>query len=425
MFGKLFHGKTQTVTLAEVTVSVRGAHALAERMATLQPSAIIRMAQKVRDAQAAGRDVVSLSIGVPGFLPPAHVHAAAAQAVTADDGGYLPGRGSAALVQAFSRNMADKRLGGDMTFTAQEICAQPGGKGALFNLLLALVNRGDGVVIPAPYWASYPEMVRLAGGLPVTPYAGPEQHYKLTPEQLAEALAGARVFIFNNPSNPTGMLYNRDELTALAEVLAAWDGWIIADDIYDRLVFDGSERAVHLLDVAPGLRERMVIVQSVSKTYGMPSWRVGMVAGPKQVVDALVDLASQSFTNLPGVSMAAAAAAFDGSHDFLAGQRARLATQRDLTLAALDAMHLPCPRPEGAFYVFPQIRSLLGKTTAAGTMLRDDEVLCECLLTEQGVAAVPGGAFGDGGAIRLSYAGERGALEDGLRRLQAFVAGLR
>lgn len=393
---------------------------LAVRMDALEASAIIRMSQRVRELKAAGRQVFSLSIGVPGFLPPAHVPAAAVAAVGADTGEYLPGRGSAALVAAFRQNLADKGF----AYSEREICAQPGGKGALFNLMLALVGDGDRVVVPAPYWASYPEMVKLAGGVVVAPYAGAGQGYKLLPAQLAEALRGARLLVFNNPSNPTGMLYSAEELRGLAEVLEAWDGWIISDDIYDRLVFaDGMERAPHLLDVAPGLRERLVMVQSVSKTYGMPPWRVGMVAGPEAVVTALVDLASQSFTNLPGVAMAAAAAAFGGSHDFLAAQLARLRRQRDETLAATRRMGLDCPVPMGAFYVFPQVAPLLGKTSPGGVLLADDEMFCRALLEEAGVAAVPGGAFGDAGAVRISYAGDGGELTVALERMEAFVAG--
>jgi aspartate aminotransferase len=393
------------------------APALAARMGVLQPSAIIRMAQKARDLQAAGEKVVSLSIGVPGFLPPAPVYDAAEKAVRADSGEYLPGRGSKGLVAAFIKSMARKGF----DYAENQVCCQVGGKGALFNLLLALVNPGERVVVPAPYWASYPEMVKLAGGVPETPYAGAAQGYKLTPAQLETSLAkGAKAFLFNSPSNPTGMVYSRDELGGLAEVLKRHpEVWVISDDIYDELIFDGAPRAAHLLDVAPALQERLIIVQSASKTYGMPGWRVGFVAGPKPVVDALVDLASQSFTNLPGVVMAAAEAALSGDQGFLKAQLARLMKQRDLTLAALAKMALSCPRPEGAFYVFPQIGGLLGGK------LKSDEDFCAALLAEQKVAAVPGGAFGDAKAIRISYAGKEEALVEGLARLEAFVAGLK
>lgn len=400
---------------------------LAERMSVVQPSAIIKVAGKARELKAAGLDVVSLSIGVPGFTPPAHVYAAAHAAVDSDSGDYLPGRGSAALVQGFCDSLKTRGFG----YAEQEVCAQVGGKGALFNLLLALVNPGDEVVIPAPYWASYPEMVKIVGGVPVTPLGDAEHNYKIRPQQLAQALtAKTKMVIFNNPSNPTGMLYTPDEVAALAKILAVRpDVWIVSDDIYDRLVFDERDapggRAAQLMDTIPELKNRMAIVQSVSKTYGMPGWRVGMVAAPKTVIDALLTLTSQSFTNLPAATMAAAAAALSGPQDFLEPQKARLLKQRDITMAALADMELPCPLPEGAFYAFPQIKGCFGKTTPSGKVVKDDVVFCELLLEEALVAVVPGGAFGDAGAIRISYAGKEAELVEGLKRLAGFIGGLR
>jgi aspartate aminotransferase len=400
---------------------------LAERMSVVKPSAIIKVAGQARDLKAAGQDVVSLSIGVPGFTPPPHVYAAARAAVDSDSGDYLPGRGSPALVKAFVDSLARRGF----TYSDGEVCAQVGGKGALFNLLLALVNPGDDVVIPAPYWASYPEMVKIVGGNPVTPLAGPDQNYKLTPEQLAASLTPrTKAVLFNNPSNPTGMLYSPAEVAALGRVLATRpDVWIISDDIYDQLVFDRADapggRAAQLLDAHPELRSRLLIVQSISKTYGMPGWRVGLVAGPKSVIDALLTLTSQSFTNLPAVAMAAAAAALSGPQDFLEPQRARLLKQRDLTLPALAEMGFACPVPEGAFYVFPHVNSVFGKTSAGGKLIADDVAFCEALLAEALVAVVPGGAFGDSAAIRISYAGKEAELVEGLRRMGEWVRGLK
>lgn len=398
--------------------------AIAHRLSTLQPSAIIQVANAAHALKEAGESVVSLSIGVPGFLPPKHVYEAAAKAVTEDTGDYLPGRGSKALVEAFIKSMAQRGF----TYTEAEVASQSGGKGMLFNLFLALIDKGDEVVIPAPYWASYPEMVKLVDGVPVHPKAGAGQGYKLTANQLEKSITTkTKVILFNNPSNPTGMLYTPDEVKALATVLEEQKHvWIISDDIYDMLVFDGSKRAAHLLDYAPSLRDRMVIVQSISKTYGMPGWRVGMAAGPKVLIDALLALTSQSSTNLPGVTMAAAAAAFGGSHEFLVEQKERLVKQRNMALEALANMPgVSCPKPEGAFYVFPNIGGLIGKTSAGGATLTDDVAFCKALLAEQKVAVVPGGAFGDAQAIRISYAGKITELEEGLKRLTAFVNGLK
>lgn len=400
---------------------------LARRLDVVKPSPIIMVANAAREMKARGEDVVSLSIGVPGFLPPKHVYEAARAAVEADSGDYLPGRGSPALVKAFVASM--KARGFDYGET--EVCAQVGGKGALFNLLLALVDEGDEVVVPAPYWASYPEMVKIVGGVPVTPKADAAHGYKLSAAQMEAAIGPkTKVVLFNNPSNPTGMLYHPEEVAAIGAVLAKQPGvWIISDDIYDQLVFEGGvqpgNRAAQLLDSHPELKERLIVVQSVSKTYGMPGWRVGMVAAPKVVIDALLTLTSQSTTNLPAVVMAAAAAALSGPQDFLVEQKARLVKQRDEALAALKGLGLECPVPEGAFYVFPQITACFGKTTPGGMVISDDVAFCKALLAEEKVACVPGGAFGDAGAIRISYAGKPAELTEALARLARFVRGLK
>lgn len=396
---------------------------LSHRLATAKPSTIFEIAAKARAMKAAGHDVVSLSVGVPGFLPPEHVYAAAHAAVDADLGDYLPQRGSPELITAF-RNLLQRR---GFAYSEQEICAQTGGKGGLFNLFMALLDKGDEVVFPTPYWASYPEMVHIAGGVPVMPLAPAEQNYKITPAQLEAAFTSkTKVFLFNNPSNPTGMLYTGEEVAALAKVLLKHPQiWIISDDIYDRLVFDDAHApggfAAQLLDFEPSLKDRMAIVQSISKTFGMPGWRVGMVAGPKLLVDALVTLASQSFTNLPAVAMAAATAALDGDQSFLDVQKARLHKQRDYTLAQLAEMQLPCPVPEGAFYAFPQIGHLFGKTTPGGRVLHSDVDFCAALLEEALVAVVPGGAFGEPTAVRISYAGKEPGLVEALKRMKVWV----
>jgi aspartate aminotransferase len=397
--------------------------ALSERLASLQPSPIIVVANAARALKAAGKPVVSLSIGVPGFLPPAHVYEAAHKAVDADSGDYLPGRGSPALVSAFLNSMKARGF----EYSEAEVVAQVGGKGALFNLLLALVNAGEEVIVPAPYWASYPEMVKLVGGVPVCPTASAANNYKLTPAQVQAAITPkTKAILWNNPSNPTGMLYTAEETAAIAVVLAAAPHvWVIADDIYDHLIFDNAKRAAHILDTQPQLRDRTIIVQSVSKTYGMPGWRVGMVAAPKLVADALLALTSQSTTHLPAVPMAAAAAALSGPQEFIHVQTARLLEQRNETLAMLQELGLPCPTPEGAFYAFPQITPMFGKTTPAGSKITDDLSFCTALLNEALVAVVPGGAFGDAGAIRISYAGKPEELTEALRRLKGFVQSLR
>ena len=395
----------------------------AARMNAVKESAIIKVAGLARALKAEGKPVIGLSIGVPGFKPPMAVYDAARAAVDQDSGDYLPGRGAAGLVTAFRDFLARRGF----EYAEAEVAAQVGGKGALFNIFLATLNEGDKVAIPAPYWASYPDMVKLAGGEPVIMRAPATQDYKISPDQLRDVLAAGdvKMFIFNNPSNPTGMLYTPDEVAALAEVLLDFpEVMIISDDIYDKLVFVG-EVAGHLLHTAPALRDRMIMVQSISKTYGMPGWRAGFVAGPKSLISDLLTLTSQSFTNVPGVVMAAAEAALRLDDSHLVVQKARLLAQRDMTLAALREAGLPCPMPEGAFYAFPQVRGCFGKTTAAGTVIKSDEDFCTALLNEAFVAVVPGGAFGDDGAIRISYAGNAEELKEALARLVVFVGDLR
>ncbi len=401
---------------------------VAARMHTVQTSPILAMAAAAQALKAEGKPVISLSIGVPGFLPPAHVHEAAHTAIAADRGDYLPGRGSPALVEAWRTALAEKGF----HYKATEVITQMGGKGALFNMFMALLNVGDEVIIPAPYWTSYPEMVRLAGGVPVMPLAPAQKNYKLTAAQLQAALTPrTRMVVFNNPSNPTGMLYSAAETAEIANVLAAHPHlWVVSDDIYDHLVYsaDAAEsealRAPHVLDTHQSLRERTVIIQSVSKTYGMPGWRVGMAAGPEPLIDAMLTLSSQSHTHVPAVTMAAAAAALTGPQDFLQVQRARLHRQRGLVLGALSAMGWPCPVPQGAFYVFPDITQLLGKVSAHGTPLTSDVVLANALLHEAWVATVPGSAFGCPTSVRLSYAGPEAELAEAMARIAQWAAKL-
>lgn len=394
---------------------------LAPRMSVIKPSPITQVAGKVRELKAAGNEVISFSIGVPGFLPPEHVYAAAHAAADNDSGDYLPGRGIPALVQAFQSRLD---LDG-FAYKEEEICAAMGGKNALFNLFQVLTGVGDEVIFPAPYWSSYWDMVLLSGATPKDVRCGADQHYKMTPEQLEAAITdNTKVFLFNNPSNPTGMVYTEDEVRALGDVLMQHpDVWIISDDIYDKLIYDGK-KFHHLLHTHPQLRDRTAIVQSVSKSYGMPGWRVGMVAGPKRLIDGLLTLVSQSLMNVPGITMAGAAAAFGGDHSFLTGVKNDFVQKRDLTMAALGQVEgLICPQPEGAFYAFPDVSSTFGKA-AGNTQITDDIAFCTALLEQENVALVPGSAFGEANAVRISYACDEANLQEGLRRIQRFIANL-
>ncbi len=389
---------------------------LANRMQRIKGSAIDAVAQKVRDLKEQDQEIINFSIGVPNFLPPDRIYEAAREDIDHDQGTYLPGRGTKELVQAFQLRMKEDGF----EYREEEIVSGLGGKHVLFNIMLALLNTGDEVLIPTPYWTTYPDQVRLMGGEPVFLASSAAQNYKITPEQLEDAIGPkTRILLFNNPSNPTGMVYGEDEVQALGDLLEKHDLWIISDDIYYRILFDGQSFH-HLLKTNPSLRERTVIVHSISKSYGMPGWRVGMAAGPEAVVKALINLNTTSCTHVPAVAMAAAAAAFAGPQDFVDEQCREFEQKRDRVMASMERIKaVDCPRPGGAFYVFPDVSRVFGRTYKNQT-IRDGTHLAQLLLDDKRVALVPGEAFGDPNGVRISYALPTETLEEGLSRLEEF-----
>ncbi len=391
---------------------------LASRVTQLQPSATVEISAKAKALQAAGKDIISLSIGVPGFDVPAHIVEAANNAVENHPLSYLPGRGQTELLEAFQTKLQRDGLG---DWSTDELCATNGGKNALYLAFQALLENGAKAVVPAPYWVSYSAMIELAGGTFEPLYCGPKQNYKLTPQQLDAALPDATLLVFNNPSNPTGMLYSRDEVAAIGEVLLKQPNvWIVSDDIYDYLTYDGPA-ATHLLHTHPQLRSRMVITQSISKTYSMPGWRVGMVAAPAELSKSIVKLIGQSLMNINGVAQAAAAAAFAGEHGFLDDVKADFNNKRQYVLKQLAKLNgWACPVPEGAFYVFPNVSNVIGKSYK-GTRIENDVQLCSLILEHAEVALIPGSPFGDPNAVRLSYAAPQAKLEQAFQRLAQFM----
>lgn len=393
---------------------------LAERMGRAKPSAIMVVAEKAKSLKAQGRDIISFSIGVPNFLPGEHVYAAAREALTKDSGSYGSNRGPDALLDAFLKHL---RAGGLEGYERSNIVSGVGAKHVLYNAMYALLDEGDEILIPTPYWTSYVDIADILDAKATLLYCGPEQNYKLTPGQLREALKSKpKAILFNNPSNPTGMVYDHAEVRALADVLVeAPDTWIISDDIYNRMIFDGLGYA-HLVKARPELRDRTILLDSVSKTYGMPGWRVGMVAAPTAVAQALVNLNSNAITNLPEMVNAAAVAAFSGPQDVPEQKCREFQGKRDQVLAALAAIPgVVCPKPQGAFYVFPDISCAFGKSHN-GKRIDNDVDFCNLLLEAKGVACVPGSAFGEPRAIRISYTCPTAQLPDGLKRIQDFFA---
>ena len=396
---------------------------LARRMSRAKPSAIMAVAEKAKRLKAEGRDIISFSIGVPNFLPGEHVYAAAREALAKDSGQYGSNRGPDALLDAFLAHMEAIGLTG---YGRANCSTGIGAKHVIYNLAEALLDEGDVIAFPAPYWTTYLDIAEIVNAKAVTLPCPAAQDYKLTPAQLDEALAThkPKVFLFNNPSNPTGMVYTRKEVVALADVLVKHpDTWIIADDIYNRMLFDGLEY-VNFVQVRPELRERTIFIDSLSKTYGMPGWRVGFMAGPESVAKAVTTLNSNHITNLPEVVCAAAIAALSGPQDVPTQKCAEFQAKRDQVMAVMDAIPgVVCPRPQGAFYVFPDISSAFGKSHN-GVKIDNDVDFCNLLLEAKGVACVPGSAFGEPRALRISYTCPTPQLAPGLARIQEFFAEL-
>ena len=395
---------------------------LAERMSRAKPSAIMLVADKAKKLKAAGHDIISFSIGVPNFLPGEHVYAAAHEALKHDSGQYGSNRGPDALLDAFLQHLKE---GGFEGYERKHLAIGIGAKQVLFNLMYALLNEGDEILIPTPYWTSYVDIADILGAKITLLPCPAEQNYKLTPAQLEAAIKPTtKLLLFNNPSNPTGMVYTPDEVKAIADVLVKHSLWVLSDDIYNRMIFDGLPYA-HLVKARPELRDRVVLIDSISKTYGMPGWRVGLIAGPESVAQAMVTLNSNHITSLPEVVTAAATAAFSGPQDIPQQKRADFANRRDEVMAALNAIPgVRCPKPQGAFYAFPDISVAFGKKHG-NSVISNDVDFCNVLLDAKGVACVPGSAFGEPLAIRISYTCKPAELTDGLKRMQDFFAELK
>jgi len=395
---------------------------LAARVGRAKPSAIMQVADKAKQLKADGKDVISFSIGVPNFLPGPHVYEAAREALAKDSGQYGSNRGAPELLDAFLAHIAEVGLEG---YTRANCATGIGAKHVIYNLCEAMLDEGDTIAFPTPYWTSYLDIAEILNAkIDLLPCPA-EQNYKLTPAQLDAALARKpKVFLFNNPSNPTGMVYTKDEITALADVIANYpDTWVLTDDIYNRMVFDGVgyHNFVH---ARPELKDRVVFIDSLSKTYGMPGWRLGFMAGPEVVATAVTTLNSNHITNVPEVVTAAGIAALSGPQDVPTEKCAEFQRKRDLVMAALEAIPgIVCPRAQGAFYVFPDISAFYGKSHG-GKVIANDVDLCTALLESKGVACVPGSAFGEPRGLRISYTCPTPQLEPGLKRIQEFFAEL-
>ena len=372
--------------------------------------------------RAQGHYIISLSAGEPDFDTPEHIRDAGKAAIDAGHTRYTPVDGTPSLKRAICDKFAREN---GLDYAPSQISVGTGGKQILFNALMATLDHGDEVVIPAPYWVSYPDMVLLAGGVPVIVECGIADGFRLTPQALDAAITPrTKWLILNSPSNPSGAGYSRDEMRALADVMLRHpDVWILSDDIYEHLVFDGFE-FVTPAQVEPQLKDRVLTMNGVSKAYAMTGWRIGYGAGPESLIRAMAKLQSQSTSNPCSISQYAAEAALTGPQDYVAESRAVFQRRRDLVVAGLNACPgIDCPVPQGAFYVYPSIAALIGKTSAAGTRIDDDEAFANALLDEAGVAVVFGAAFGLSPHFRISYATSDAQLTEAMARIRRFCEG--
>jgi aspartate aminotransferase len=394
---------------------------LADALARVKPSATIAMAQKARELKAKGMNVISLSAGEPDFDTPDNIKQAAIEAMNRGETKYSPVSGIPELREAIAKKY--KRENG-LDYTAAQVIVGTGGKQILFNALMATLNPGDEVIIPAPYWVSYPEMVAICGGTSVFVNATIENGFKLQPEDLEKAITPkTKWLIFNSPSNPSGAAYTHDELKKLTDVLVKHPHvWVLTDDMYEHLTFDDFKFATPA-QVEPKLYERTLTMNGVSKAYAMTGWRIGYAAGPLEIIKAMDMIQGQQTSGTNTIAQWAAVEALNGPQDFIEKNKKIFQGRRDLVVSMLNqATGISCPVPEGAFYVYPSCAGLIGKTAPSGKVIETDEDFVMELLQSEGVAVVHGTAFGMGPNFRISYATSEEQLEDACQRIQRFCA---
>jgi aspartate aminotransferase len=394
---------------------------IAHALERIKPSPTMAITSKAREMKAAGFDVIGLGAGEPDFDTPDNVKQAAIAAIERGETKYTAVDGIPELKRAIASKFEREN---DLTYKPAEITVGSGGKQVLYNALLATLNPGDEVIVPSPYWVSYPDIVLLAGATPVVVETKLEDGFKLSPKALAAAITPrTKWFIFNSPSNPTGAAYTREEIKALTDVLLKHENvWVLSDDIYEHLVYDGFAFSTPA-QVEPKLKGRTLTMNGVSKAYSMTGWRIGYAGGPEPLIKAIATLQSQSTSNPCSISQWASVEALEGPQAFLKRWVASFQDRRDLVVSMLNQEKgISCPTPEGAFYVYPSCAGVIGRTSRDGKKIETDEDFATALLQEEGVAVVHGAAFGLSPFFRISYATGIEALEEACRRIQRFCA---
>ncbi|MEO0497451.1 MAG: pyridoxal phosphate-dependent aminotransferase [Pseudomonadota bacterium] len=397
---------------------------IADSLSRVKPSATIAVSQKARELKAEGRDIIGLGAGEPDFDTPDNIKAAAKDAIDRGETKYTPVPGIPQLRQAIADKYAREN---GLDYSADQVIVGTGGKQVLYNAFAATLNPGDEVLIPTPYWVSYPDMVLLNGGEPRFIETTLESQFKITPEMLdASITPKTKWLMFNSPSNPSGAAYTRDEIAALARVLLDHPHvWVLTDDMYEHLCYDDFEYTT-MAQVEPTLKERTLTMNGVSKAYAMTGWRIGYAAGPIELIKAMTKVQSQSTSGSSSIAQWAAVEALNGTQDFIGERREVFKGRRDLVVSMLNqATGIECPTPEGAFYVYPSCAGCIGKKTEDGTVLETDEDFVKALLEAEGVAVVHGSAFGLGPNFRISYATSTEALTEACERIQRFCNSLR
>lgn len=396
---------------------------IADRLGRIKPSPTIAISAKARELQAAGGDVIGLSAGEPDFDTPPHIIEAAIDAMKRGDTRYTDPDGTPELKDAICRKF---KRDNNLDYARNQITVGTGGKQVLYNALMATLNPGDEVIIPAPYWVSYPDMVLLAEGEPVIVPCPQEMDFKLQPEDLEKAITPkTKWIILNSPSNPSGAGYTKEDMKKVTDVLMKHPHvYVMTDDMYERLVYDDFEFCTPA-EIEPALYDRTLTVNGMSKAFCMTGWRIGFAAGPVELITAIRKIQSQSTSNPSSISQAASIAALDGPQDFIAENNKAFQARRDLVVSMLNqASGLNCPTPDGAFYVYPSCAGVIGKKTPDGKVIENDEDFCTYMLEAEGVAAVHGEAFGLSPHFRISYATSDAVLEDACSRIQRACAAL-
>ena len=397
---------------------------LSQALGRIKPSPTLVATQRARELKAAGRDVIGLAAGEPDFDTPENIKAAAIAAIKRGETKYTNIEGIPELRAAIAAKFKREN---HLDYTPAQCFVAPGGKSILFYALMGTLNPGDEAIVVAPYWVSYPDIVLLAGAKPVSIETRLEDGFRLTPQALEAAITPkTKWLVFNQPSNPTGACYTREQLKALTDVLMRHPHvWVLTDDMYEHLVFGGFKFHT-IVEVEPRLYERTLTMNGVSKAYAMTGWRIGYCAGPLPLIAAMAKLQSQSATNAASVSQWAAVEALNGPQDFIPGFQKVFEERRDLVVSMLNqSSGIECPLPEGAFYVYPSVRKLIGTKTREGKTIATDEDFAVSLLETEGVAVVHGAAFGLSPFFRISYATSNAVLEEACQRIQRFTAGLR